>query len=82
MKFCPDCGKNLALVGRVHRCIPQQPNNAGALAPEASHASRASLVKQIMTDLGTKGGKAKSPKKTASSRMNGKKGGRKKTKAA
>lgn len=20
---CPDCGKNLALVGKVHRCVPR-----------------------------------------------------------
>jgi hypothetical protein len=29
-KLCPICGVNLALVGRIHRCVPQQ----AATAPE------------------------------------------------
>lgn len=34
---CPLCQANLALVGRMHRCLPQQ--QQAAREPEPSHAS-------------------------------------------
>jgi hypothetical protein len=38
MERCEHCGANLALVGRVHRCIPRETKIAGA--PKANLVSR------------------------------------------
>jgi hypothetical protein len=52
METCERCGANLALVGRVHRCVPretergtkpQATNNAVGLVPQRNKGGRPSL---------------------------------------
>lgn len=43
---CPDCGKNLALVGKAHRCVPRvvsQPDMAN-VAVNNGHMANASTT--------------------------------------
>jgi hypothetical protein len=46
--FCPDCGKNLALVGRVHRCIPTQPYT---VSPQVNNAVNKTVGEKVIDGL-------------------------------
>lgn len=47
MKPCTGCGRNLALVGRVHRCVPPLSAPVAPAAPGSGRSIVASLVTEV-----------------------------------
>jgi hypothetical protein len=87
MVNCVNCGKNLALVGKVHRCPVPTAAIGGHTKVTYAANERFEIVEihqpvgailplSAAKTLGSLGGKSKSPAKQAASRANGKKGGK------